>query len=543
MLIALGAGLAWGGLRLFGYQMAAARLVHIPMPLGDVDVPPERTRSWSSRSRLTDTLLQDWASRPLPDWQEKGKVAAPRIVLAKLALQRDLDATNAYLQAQAPWGRSGSTWELHPEGDYDFTLVPLTAILYLYGEDPDVLYPETRQHLLDVLLVEEGGDYTTKVPRSLGLVRETENHIVMTAGSRYLKNRWLRLHGSTDPRHDNAANGLEAKLLDALDEFRTAGFYEFNSIPYDGYMLTGLLNLEAFGSETIAAAAGAILDRANWTYALGSLGYRRYPPFRRQLRRADVTAIGEDYHTAMMRTWMSFAPASDDDGVLETGLHHALLAAVLPYRLPDRTATWVAAHPTTYFVRVGHGLRSSPELYSGGPGYLLGAGGVHRGKRSLIVARPITLLLDDGARDLAEVLHLAGPGEDFTAWNNTGVHRDFAVAAGPVHVPEPWQPEAHNAAWTIYHPTETSPRIAVHTTPSLGVVALFPEGAPDALLEALGAANPDTDALASQFRWPEGPPLAYDVDAPKHRWVMTSVDGAALDRAFDRWPLLTGTLD
>jgi hypothetical protein len=32
------------------------------------------------------------------------------------------------------------------------------------------------------------------VPRTLGLARDTENHLLMTEGSRYLKNRWLALH-------------------------------------------------------------------------------------------------------------------------------------------------------------------------------------------------------------------------------------------------------------------------------------------------------------------------------------------------------------
>jgi hypothetical protein len=151
--------------------------------------------------------------------------------LAKFALNRDLDAANAYLQAQVPWGRSGSTWELHPEGDYDFTLAGLTVMLWLFGDDPEVLYPATRTHLLETLLVEEGDDFRVSVPRSLGLVRDTENHLLMTEGSRYLKNRWLRLHGSTAPRHDNNGNGMEARLLDLLGELQTAGLYEFNSIP------------------------------------------------------------------------------------------------------------------------------------------------------------------------------------------------------------------------------------------------------------------------------------------------------------------------
>jgi hypothetical protein len=73
-------------------------------------------------------------------------------------------------------------------------------------------------------------------------------------------------------------------------------------------------------------------------------------------------------------------------------------------------------------------------------------------------------------------------------------------------------------------------------------VALVHEGPPAQILAAMIEANPDPDALAHRFRWPDGPELAYDVHAPRHRWVMISVDGAGLNRAFDRWPLLAGTM-
>ena len=96
-----------------------------------------------------------------------------------------------------------------------------------------------------------------------------------------------------------------------------------------------------------------------------------------------------------------------------TGRHHvALWACWAPYRLPDETARWVLEKPGDYFVRMGHGPGGSPEVYSGGPGYLISGGGVNRGKASLLVARPITLILDDGAKDLSEVLHL-GVGFSF----------------------------------------------------------------------------------------------------------------------------------
>lgn len=527
----------WGALRFGGHMAGAARWRHVPLSPGSVFVPQARSLEWQESSALGGELLADWAAQPFPDWQEEGKVTAPRVLLAKLSLGQDLDAVNAYLQAQVPWGRSGSTWELHPEGDYDFTLAGLTVILWLFGDRPDVLYPATRTHLLETLLIEEGSDFRVSVPRSLGLVRDTENHLLMTEGSRYLKNRWLWLHGSTDTRFNNVENGMEVRLLDLLGELQTAGLYEFNSIPYMGYTLTALMNLEAFGSDAVRAAAREILDRENWAYALGSLEFRRFAPFRRQMRRADLTGLDVDYHTSMIRAWMSYHPEVVDVPAITEGRHHALWAALLPYRLPDETARWILAKPSTYFVRIGHGPRSSPELYAGGPGYLLSAGGVHRGLRSMIVTRPITLMLDDGARDLSEVLHLAGPGGDFTQWNNTGVHRDFAVAAGPVRVPAAWQPLASEGTWDVYAPV-AGIAVAVHSRAELGVVALFQSDDADEVLAAVSAANPDAEILARSYRWPAGPALTYDVHASRHRWVIVAIDGKPVDRAFDGWPLM-----
>lgn len=547
--IAGGAAL-YGLLRLGGYFASAARWRHVPLPAGSLTVPAARTIDWRETSTQTQVLVADWASQPLPDWQDEGKVTAPRVLMAKLALGVDLDAVNAYLQAQVPWGRSGSTWELHPEGDYDFTLAALTAILYLYGEDETRLAPETREHLLNVLLVEEGSNPRVSVPRTLGLVRDTENHLLMTEGARYLKNRWLALHGSTDPRHDNDANGMERWMLALLGELRTAGLYEFNSIPYMGYTLTALMNLEAFGSEEVRAVAREILDRETWSYALGSLSFRRYAPFRRQIEKAGITSLEADYQTSLVRTWMSLYPEGGQVPPPTGGLHIALWGALLPYHPSDEAARWILAKPESYFVRIGHGFRASPEIYSGGPGYLLSAGGVHRGPRSMIVARPITLMLDGGstrsgtsikATELADVVHLAGPGGDFRAWNNTGVYRDLAVAAGPVHVPATWRPDAADATWQVYVVSEDL-SIAIHSKPTMGLIAVFHEGNAVAVLDAVATENADPALLERSFRWPGGPKISYNVYAPRNRWVIATENCEPLDRAFDSWPLLDGEI-
>lgn len=124
------------------------------------------------------------------------------------------------------------------KGDYDFTLATLVPVLFIFGDEYDVLFPETREHLLHTLLVERdeesgwdltGGDPRLTAPGSFGLVPETENHILMTEGSRYLKNQWMReKEGRTENAFDNLENGLEHWLLGYLDEIREFGWDGYN---------------------------------------------------------------------------------------------------------------------------------------------------------------------------------------------------------------------------------------------------------------------------------------------------------------------------
>ena len=511
----------------------------IPPSVGEVDVPQARTLTWQPTSELHELILQYWTKQPLRDWRKEGKTRAPRALMARLLLKKDLEAANAYLLAAKPWGKVGSTWKNHPNGDYDFTLAALIPILYQFGADDAVLYPKTRDHLLNVLLSEDGGKVQLTAPNSFGLAKETENHLLMTEGSRYLKNRWLALQGNTDPRFDNQENGLEKWLLDFLGELDAKGLYEFNSIPYLGYTLTALLNLEAFGSQEIKTAARKLLDRLNWDYALGSLDFRRFAPFRRQYKHAGDIKLDADYHTALMKSWISLSPRAPKSLVVEGGgLHHAIWGCWSPYRLPDETAEWILNKPSEYFASIGHGPGASPEIYSGGPNFLLTAGGVNRGLQSQIVARPITLLLRDAASKLADVVHLSGPGADFNQWNNTGVWKNMAVAAGPVHVPISWQVTAEAKGWSVYLRPEKL-CVAVYSQKNLGIVYVADSTNADAVLQAINKANTDSKQLPQAIVLPTGQKVAYDLESPKNQWVIKAIDNTEVDRDFDHWPSLT----
>jgi hypothetical protein len=508
---------------------------------GNIGVPYERKMVWKTQSAFADSIIKNWSERPIADNMLSGKGTAPRILLAMFFAKHHLDEANKILMKNTVWGVSGSSWILNKKGDYDFTATIYTTILYLFGDQPDVLYPETKKYLLDVLLYEDGNKFRYTAPRTLGLVNETENHLLMTEGSRYLKNRWIQLHGNNEDYFNNEKNGMESKLLVLLDEMKTAGLYEFNSNPYVGYTITALLNLEAFASEKIREEARNVLDYMNFCYALGSYQLKHYPPMRRRYEKASFTSLVTDYHSIFFKSWLSYSEIDNYNKDVKNGDVHALMGSIMPYRPADKAVELLFNKGDGYFVKLGHGSEASPEIYSAGKNFLISPGGVNRGKRSLIVAKPITLFLNDQATELLETFHLAGPGTDFMKWNNTGVCQNFAVAAGPVNVPSGYIPVAQKENWNIYQ-SRDSLLIAVYSSPHLGILSVHEKQNPQELADRLFTSNSDAEKLKTQFLFPGGLKIIFDVYAPKEKWVIKSIDGNPVNRNYDQWPLIEGDM-
>ena len=103
-----------------------------------------------------------------------------------------------------------------------------------------------------------------------------------------------------------------------------------------------------------------------------------------------------------------------------------LFGQLFPHTNADKVMEWILNKPKPYFVKMGHGYNSCPEIISGDKDYLISAGGANQGRRSLIVAKPITLFLNDSSSDL-ETFHMFGPGDNFLDWNNTGVYQNLHV--------------------------------------------------------------------------------------------------------------------
>ena len=190
----------------------AGRKMDKPIELGNIKIPTRRTLSFNDNSELKQNILDGWTSKTPKDWKpdEKVNLKNSRIVISCFLEGKRVEEMNKYLMRQKAVGHPGSPWLLYPLGDYDFTAMAFTALLYLFGEKPDILYPKTRQHLLNNILTIEGN----KFRRNVGymFLEDSENHILMTEGSRYLKNQWLRNHGNNAPEYNNKTNGVEKKL-------------------------------------------------------------------------------------------------------------------------------------------------------------------------------------------------------------------------------------------------------------------------------------------------------------------------------------------
>ncbi len=511
----------------------AGRKIDKPIELGEIKIPTRRTLSFYDNSELKQNILDGWTSKTPQDWKpdEKVNLKNSRIVISCFLEGKRVEEMNKYLMRQKAVGHPGSPWLLYPLGDYDFTAMAFTALLYLFGEKPDILYPKTRQHLLNNILTIEGN----KFRRNVGymFLEDSENHILMTEGSRYLKNQWLRNHGNNAPEYNNKTNGVEKKLKVFLEEIDTYGFYEFNSAPYLGYTYCALLNLYEFASGDIRSLSGKLLDRLNWQYALSSYKFKHFPPNRRRFGKDFKKNIDSDYHTVMLKVWGSLYDESLSVN-MSRGQHHALWATFVSYKPADKVIQWVLDKPKPYFVKMGHGFNSCPEILSGDKSYLLSAGGANQGRQSLIVAKPIMLFLDDDASEMKHAFHMFGPGDNFIDWNNTGVYQDFACTKGKVHIPVNKKVLKSSGNWKIFLITEGI-YLAIFSKEELGLMVIVRSNSIENILEDILIKNSDEKKLSTYFNHPNGNIIEYDLNSPKDQWVIKSVNKISTNRNFSKW--------
>ena len=481
---------------------------------------------------LSGDLIRHYASLPFPDWGEQSKVHAPRVLFAKLTAGVDVAAVNEYLLAAEPTAPSGSSWELRPVADYDFTEIILAAILMEFSDQPQILWPRTQDHLVDTLLIETGYRIRWTVPGSLGAVQETENHILMTEVSRYLRNVWLSRNRQTSSRHTRRTDRHALELTGFFTELESAGLYEFNSQPYGGYTMAAAFVAFSYAPDgELRDAARKLIDRQAFQFAIGSHGLRRVVAFRRQLGRAERTSLFEDPLSAIASVWAGSQPGP---GSVEDirNQHHAVVAALTGYRPGEAVMEALRSSGGERLVAIGRGPGSSPEIHSIGPGFHLSAGGAGDAA-SGIAARPTLLLLDDGATDRSGLFRIRGTGR-FTGWNNTGVHRRLAVGPQPAEVPADAVPALSAGPLELF--LRGGVGIVVVRMAGVGLIHVV-EGEPFSEFERI-VENNDVSTIGSFFVTADGSRYDYQVDAPAGTWVFASPEIEPLVRSYSDWPRL-----
>lgn len=492
------------------------------------------------RESIRDQVFREFADQPTDALilnERSGVVHASRTILANFMLDRDVDRWNQLLQKIEVFGNAGSSWARNRNADYDFALIWMIAILYEFGDDEAILHPASRDYLLNILLTEEGR-LNRMVPRTGGLVFDTENHLLMREGSRYLKNQWLKAQGPVPARLDNDRNGLGEWLEEYLNHIRLKGVYEYNSTPYVVYTLLPLMNLADYAeSETIKRLAKSIADNIALRYSYGSYKLRQCAPFRRQLKHAENPSLRLNRFGRFVQFQLDPAAHHNDTLVYASVLH----GHTLPTETYERFAEPAKEE---YYAIFAHEQKGSPEIYSGGPNYLLSAGGAYRGAGAKVISRPIALLLDDTGDVLDDCIHIRGKGS-WKQWNMTGVHRRFAVARGSVFIPESL---GHSAVpgWNVLKPNDDI-TVAFYQGGGLAMLAVLPdtEMPLSDVQRMLEASNPMPEQV-NQFHWPaafapEGiEVIAFNPDAGPETWVISSVNGEApapmTTHALDNWP-------
>ncbi|RLD86389.1 MAG: hypothetical protein DRJ07_00890 [Bacteroidetes bacterium] len=148
------------------------------------------------------------------------------------------------------------------------------------------------------------------------------------------------------------------------------------------------------------------------------------------------------------------------------------------------------------------------------------------------------LFINDNADDIYEVIHLKASGENFMKWNNTGIYRDFACTNGSIHIPEKFKPKAKNKIWTVYS-YQKKLTVAIHSSSELSILSIFKYQDAKKLIEL----NPDLAKLKTEFQFPTGKLVEYDINSTRNKWIITAVNGNKIDRDFYKCPLISGNLN
>lgn len=465
------------------------------------------------------------------------------------------------------------------QGGYDFVGADLVQILWLYGRLGENLIDEKAHHHLLTNLLDLREDiaqlratplFSEEVcaPYALCFVEESENHVLMALSSIVLTYKYLVDIGDSSESTRKILAEMEQKSLVYMRYILTRGFHEFNSIPYVGYTIHPLQMLASYGNEEVARMAARLLDLLWSNYAFGTYKYHTFPPFCRQLSRVHGTSLLEAYQTNFIALWRG-----ERDKVTQYKL--GLKGLLSLYRPAQEIYDRIEQKNPPYLACIGHGPSGSPEIYYSKNRFLISGGGVKSSRSDeRLATRPISLILDDGAVDIRELLRL-GEYNECLSVNNSGVYERFACSAKPLILGSRHRVLAsqntEKGSWIVLEPLEELFVVAFsyagNKKDSMGFFALF-EGHearnvmgiargeridPRLLLSRVVNSNLDPMLLRTTFIFPKGPDqgdvleIRYDLKAPKDRYVIQSAQGihelsslgeSSIDPNVQKWPML-----
>lgn len=417
------------------------------------------TESQARLAQRKDWVLRREAGEAIPDWQgwrdkngkkDPGATASsdiPHRSNAKLLLGQSQDAAriNQVLMTGQPYSGVGTHFEFYgmgKKGDYDFSLINTTALAQRHWNSP-LLAPATKQHLAQVILNQEG---TQHIPSRwlLGLIPETENHILMTETSRYLKNQLVHkngLHFSTHKlpaqQYNNQRNGFNPWFVNHLSQFVKHDFDEYNARPYQAYTVNAIQNLYEFADDpAVKTSAQIVLDYMAVRYATQSHELRRAVPFRRRHNYLSDNVLQTDSQSARYALLAgNFSPTD----VAKSPQGHMTFPALGTYQVPGLILDlMIEKGHNPYLMKAHH--RNTEIVYAEEYFSLSAGGHYHRwsqlpfSKQENGNVMPTVLMLKNGSSNLSEMIRFLGRGDNDRI-NNTGVYENFACGIRPV-VPE-----------------------------------------------------------------------------------------------------------
>ena len=241
-------------------------------------------------------------------------------------------------------------------------------------------------------------------------IEETENHLLMMNSSKYLKNKLMlvELNKSGDKegfkKVKKENEEVREWLLERFADIAEDDFVEYNSRPYGGWSMTGLLNLHDFPCEVstfpivmsypmfgtavcdeddraLVTSVDAVLDLHSAKAALGSLEALRIVPFRRlatsnspymSTDSLTVVGAGADHMIGALQFWTGVTEHAPGDHASQAALGAMAWHATSGYRPPEMILDIALDKSTPYEQTITHG---GYERYVSGPGWLITSGG------------------------------------------------------------------------------------------------------------------------------------------------------------------------